>query len=309
MEQSDWVDVRNLLLCALLGIVLSRLSIGSVLMTIPILTLCPRVKKTSYKVGAFALLLAGVIIWTFVQGRAAFGTELWPLLLVNLYLPVVLTVGSLVWVLGSDYSSSSMRKFFWAAVPVFFMGLALSLYFASSASKTIRDALIESIMYLFPSDLLSVDLTPMVTAVVNAMMLVFAPCGVLLLAVPVVISDLNVNRYDEEWQYDFANMKLPDTYVWVFFASWAAALLCNWVNGVPTWALALSWNIALSVSVLYFIVGVSILVAFARRRTAAISAGKIVFMVVLACFIPYLNLGVAVALPILGVLETWIRFR
>jgi hypothetical protein len=62
-------------------------------------------------------------------------------------------------------------------------------------------------------------------------------------------------------------------------------------------------------TVLYIVVGVSILVAFARRRTAAITAGRIVFTVVLLCFLPIVNAVVLVGLPLLGVLETWIAFR
>ena len=118
-----------------------------------------------------------------------------------------------------------------------------------------------------------------------------------------------MNRFDEDWQYDFANMKLPDPYVWVFFASWAVALVSNWVEAVPTWILILGWNVALTMTVLYMVVGVSILVAFARRRTAAITAGRIVFTVVLLSFIPVLNVIMFIGLPVLGILETWIAFR
>ena len=104
-------------------------------------------------------------------------------------------------------------------------------------------------------------------------------------------------------------MKLPDSYVWVFFASWAVALVSNWVQAIPVWVLVLGWNLALTMTVLYLVVGVSILVAFARRRTAAITAGRIVFTVVLLCFIPIVNAILFIGLPILGVLETWIAFR
>ena len=124
-----------------------------------------------------------------------------------------------------------------------------------------------------------------------------------------MIADVNVNRFDEDWQYDFANMKLPDQYVWVFFASWVVALVSNWVDAIPVWILVIAWNLALTMTVLYLVVGVSILVAFARRRTAAITAGRIVFMVVLLCLIPVVNVIVLIGLPVLAVLETWIAFR
>ena len=309
MEQTDRGLTGYLVLSVFLGIVLSRLSLGSVVMTIPLLLVCPRLKRISVKVASFAAILAGTVVWTVVQNRLILGTEYWPALLVSLFLPVCFTVGSAVWAIGADYSSSSMRKFFWASIPVFCMGLALGFYFASGKSQQVRELLAANVMYYFPSDMLSVDIGPMVKRVIDSMGLVFAPVGVLLLAVPVVMSDVNLHRFDEEWQYDFANMKLPDSYVWVFFGSWGLALVCKLVKGMPSWAMVLAWNLALTMTVLYFIVGVSILVAFARRRTAAITAGRIVFTVALVCFIPFLNLVAAVGLPILGILETWIKFR
>lgn len=310
MEQTeDRAAVRNLILGVLLGVILSRFSLGSVFMTVPVLLACPKTRRALYRVLAFAAMLLAVVVWTVIENRKILGTEYWPVLLVSLYLPVSSITGSAVWAVGADYSSSSIRKFFWACIPVFAMGLAMSLYFASDASQTVRVALAEGMLYYFPAEYLNVDITSLINMVIDLMMLFFAPLGIVLLALPVVTADINVNRYDEQWQYDFANMKLPDPYVWVFFASWAASLLCYLVKSVPMWAVAVCWNVALTVSVLYGIVGLSIVVAFARRRTAALTVGRIVILLILVCFIPFLNLVVIAGLILLGVLETWFRFR
>ena len=309
MEQTDRTAIRNLIFGTAIGIILSRFAIGSILMTVPVLLVCPGIRNTAYKVLSFATMLAGVLIWTLIQQRTLIGTEYWPFIILSLYTPVSMIIGSAVWTVGGSYSRSSMRKFFWAAIPVFVMGLALAFYFASEKSSLVRYELANGIIAIFPTDYLSVDFSSMVMNVVNTMALFFAPAVVLGLALPIVIADVNVNRFDEDWQYDFANMKLPDPYVWVFFASWAVALVSNWVEAVPTWILVLGWNVALTMTVLYMVVGVSILVAFARRRTAAITAGRIVFTVVLLCIIPVLNVIMYIGLPLLGVLETWIAFR
>ena len=309
MEQTDRTAIRNLIFGTAIGIILSRFAIGSILMTVPVLLVCPGIRNTAYKVLSFATMLAGVLIWTLIQQRTLIGTEYWPFIILSLYTPVSMIIGSAVWTVGGSYSRSSMRKFFWAAIPVFVMGLALAFYFASEKSSLVRYELANGIIAIFPTDYLSVDFSSMVMNVVNTMALFFAPAVVLGLSLPIVIADVNVNRFDEDWQYDFANMKLPDPYVWVFFASWAVALVSNWVEAVPTWILVLGWNVALTMTVLYMVVGVSILVAFARRRTAAITAGRIVFTVVLLCIIPVLNVIMYIGLPLLGVLETWIAFR
>lgn len=309
MEQTDKVALRNLILGAILGVILSRFSIGSILMTVPVLLACQSVRKDSIKVGVFAAMLVAVTIWQLISFRDIIGTEYWPVMLTGLYVPAAITVGSAVWALTYGHSGSLMRRFFWACIPVFAMGLLMSLYFALDASQGVRDVMANSVLYYFRSDSLGVDFEPIVKMVVDSLMYYFAPLGVLLLAFPVVVSDINLNKYDEEWQYDFANMKLPDTYVWVLFGSWAMALLSVWIKSFPIWLKAISWNCALSMTVLYFVVGVSILVAFARRRTAAITAGRIVFTVCLVCFIPGLNVVAIAGLPVLGILETWIHLR
>ena len=310
MEQyEDRTAIRNLIFGVVLGVILSRFSLGSIFMTVPVLLVCPRIRKAQIRVASFASLLLAVVVWSLIENRQILGTEYWPVVLVSLYLPVSSTVGAAVWAVGADYSKSSIRKFFWACIPVFLLGLALSIYFASPTSLQVKTALAESMLYYFPSDYLNVDFSSVLYSVINLMMLFFAPLGVLLLTFPIVTADVNVNRYNEEWQYDFANMKLPDPYVWVFFASWAASLISYLVPSVPAWIMATCWNVALTLSVLYMVVGVSILVAFARRRTAAVTVGRLVILVVLVCFIPIVNLIVILGLILLGVLETWFRFR
>ena len=310
MEQyEDRTAIRNLIFGVVLSVILSRFSLGSIFMTVPVLLVCPRIRNAHIRIAAFASILLAVVVWTLIESRQILGTEYWPVVLVSMYLPVSSTVGAAVWAVGADYSKSSIRKFFWACIPVFLLGLALSIYFASPTSSQVKTALAESMLYYFPSDYLNVDFSSVLYSVINLMMLFFAPLGVLLLTFPIVTADVNVNRYNEEWQYDFANMKLPDQYVWVFFASWAASLISYLVSSVPAWIMAICWNVALTMSVLYMVVGVSILVAFARRRTAAVTVGRLVILVVLVCFIPIVNLIVILGLILLGVLETWFRFR
>ena len=309
MEQTDRAASRFLIFATVIGVILSRFAIGSIVMTVPLLLVCPKVRNTGLKVLSFAVMLLGTVIWTIIQNRALLGTEYWPIILLGLFTPVLNIIGSAVWTVGGNYSRSSMRKFFWASIPVFVLGLAMAFYFASAGSAQVRAAITSTILSMFPEGSLSVDITSVVQMAMNVAALFFAPSSVLALALPIVIADVNVNRFDEQWQYDFANMKLPDAYVWVFFASWIVALVSNWVEAIPLWIYVLSWNLALTMTVLYLVVGVSILVAFARRRTAAVTAGRIVFLVVVLCLIPVVNAILFIGLPLLGVLETWISFR
>ncbi|MCQ2413150.1 MAG: hypothetical protein MJ057_09400 [Sphaerochaetaceae bacterium] len=309
MEQTDNKSVvRNVVLGTLLAVILSRFTIASLFMTLPILLACSRIRNTSKAMVPFGALLLVVIGWTLVENRVIIGTDLQPVLLVGLYPPVAATIGSAVWLASREKSSSLLRRFFWASIPVFVLGLALSLYFASDASLPIRAALTESIMYFFPAESIGMDISEIAKASVDMLMLFYAPLGIVVLGIPVLISDVSLHKFDEAWQVDFANMKFPDSYVWMFFASWAFALVSN-LASLPSWLVALAWNAALSVGFLYAVVGASILVSMARRKSPAISAGRIVFTLVLLCFIPVLNVVVLIGLPVLGVLETWVNFR
>lgn len=309
MEKTDKALIGTMVVGTLLGVLLSRFSLLSLFMTVPLLFASRKVRRTSYALLPFAVLFLVVVLWTVVENRSVLGTEYSALLAVGLLIPVSEIVGSAVWVASRDRSSSFLRRFFWASIPVFVFGLALSLYLASDASLAIRNLLAETVLAMFPSEALSVDISSVVSSVVDSLMLVYAPMTVLMLFLPVVLAENIQNKYDEQWQFGFANMKFPDSYIWVFFASWALALATNFIGSIPAWVMAFAWNLALTMAVLYGIVGISIIVAFVRRRTAAITAGRIVMMLVLLCLVPVLNAAVLIALPVLGVLETWIRFR
>ena len=57
MEQTDRTAFRNLILGTAIGIILSRFAIGSILMTVPVLLVCPGIRNTAYKVLSFAAML------------------------------------------------------------------------------------------------------------------------------------------------------------------------------------------------------------------------------------------------------------
>lgn len=311
MEQTDKIALRNVILAVVFAVALSRLSIASLVMTVPVLFACYQWRDTSKALVPFGILLLVVTVWTLVQNRMVFGTEYQGLLAAGLFPPVAAIIGSAVWLYVRDRSSSLLRKLFWACMPVYVISIALAMYFASSASESVRSILAESVLYYFPEEVLSslsVDIAAIARTSVDMLAMVYAPMGVILVGLPVMICDTSIHKYDDQWQNDFANMKFPDSYVWVFLSTLALMLLCRWV-GFPVWVKALIVNTALFMGLLYFVVGASILLALARKKSPAIRAGRIMFTLVLMCFIPGLNALVLVGLPILGVLETWVNFR
>ena len=179
MEQTDRTAVRNLVFATLIGIVLSSFQIGIFVMTVPLLLVCPKIRNIRVKVLSFAALLLGTVIWTVIRNRTYLGTEYWPVILLGLSTPVLNIIGSAVWTVGSEYSRSCMRKFFWASIPVFVLGLAVAFYLASDGSAQVRATMTSLILSLFPEESLGVDITPLVQQAIDVSARLFAPIAVL----------------------------------------------------------------------------------------------------------------------------------
>lgn len=309
MEQgTDKNILRDLVFATLVGILFSRFSLGSLLMTVPILLVSSRVRKTVYIWLSYILLFLGAVLWTVIEGKELLSTQYVGMIVVSLFMPLCAIAGSAMWTFSRSKSQVGLRRYFLSCIPVVFMGLAMALWFSSSMAEPIRELLKSSVLYMFPEETLGFSIETFLDTLISFLMLIYVPMGMIATGIPVLVSELLLYRDDETWQYDFAFMKLPDSFVWGFLGIWILALASNFVE-FPSCLTVACWNLALAFGVLYAIQGVSILVALFRRRTAAVSAGRVVVLVFFLCMIPGLNVVAFVGLPILGVLETWIRFR
>ena len=310
MQQGTGKGVwKELVLVTIVGILFSRFSLGSVLMTIPLLLVVPRVRKLWQAMLAFAVVLIGTVLWSVLDNKEVIAAGYGSVLLISLFLPVCTIIGTTAWTVSSRNSRAGLRKFFYSILPVVVLGLALAIWFSTDYATTAKEILKNSLLYAFPEDTLGVNIESIVDLALSFLNVSFVPMGMVVVAIPVLISELMMYRYDEAWQYDFACMKLPDPFIWLFFGFWVLALTSSLVTAIPMMIYCIAWNVALALTVLYSVQGLSILVARFRRTTAFMSVGKVVTLVILLCFIPGLNLVCIVGLPILGLLETWFRFR
>ena len=305
-NKSVW---KELVLVTVVGILFSRFSLGSVLMTIPLLVVVPNVKKLWQALLAFAVMLVGTVTWTVIDNLEVIKAGYGSVLAITLFLPVCTICGATAWAIVSRKSRAGLRKFFYACAPAVVLGLALAVWFSTDYAASTKEILKGSLLYAFPEDTLGVNIESIVDLMMSFLNVSFVPMGMAVVAIPVLISDLIMYRYDEAWQYDFACMKLPDPFIWAFFGFWALALASSLVSSIPMLVYCISWNVAFAITVLYAVQGLSILVALFRRRTAFMSVGRVVGFALLLCLIPGLNLIGLVGLPVLGLLETWLRFR
>jgi len=307
-QGTDKGNIRDLVFVTAIGILFSRFSLGSVLMTVPLLLVVPRIRKKGLVWLSYALVFLGSIGWTVLDCKDLLAPQYAGMVVISLYTPVCTIVGSAMWTVAGRKSSVGLRKFFLACIPVCLMGLCLALWFSTDYAASSKEFLKSSMLYMFPAESLGFSIEAAVDTVLSLLTLMFVPMGMVAAGLPILVSELILYRNDEAWQYDFAFMKLPDVFGWVFLGIWALALGFNFVN-VPVLVRTACWNLSFGLGMLYAIQGVSILVALFRRRTAAVSAGKVVVLAICLCMVPGLNLVCLVGLPVLGVLETWIRFR
>lgn len=305
-NKSVW---KELVFVTIAGILFSRFSIGSIMMTVPLLLIAPRVKKLWQALLAFAVVLVGTVVWSVVDYKDIINAGYGSLLAVSLFLPVCTVIGSATWTAVGRKSRVGLRKFFLSCIPVAILALALAIWFSSDNAIATKEILKQSMLAIFSEESLGYNFESVIDLALSFLSVSFLPMAMAMVGLPILISELIMYRYDEAWQYDFAFMKLPDPFIFGFFGFWALALASSLVTAIPVAIYCVAWNVALGLSVLYAIQGLSILVARFRRTSAYFSVGKIVGLVLLLCLLPGLNLICIVGLPILGVLETWVRFR
>lgn len=305
-KKSIW---KELVFVTIAGILFSRFSIGSVIMTVPLLLVAPRVKKLWQVLLAFAVVLVGTVVWSVIDYKNIIQAGYGSVLAVSLFLPVCTVIGAATWTAVGRKSRVGLRKFFLSCIPVVVLSLALAIWFSSDNANATKDLLKQSMLAVFSSESLGYNFESVIDLALSFLSISFLPMGMAIAGIPILISELIMYRYDEAWQYDFAFMKLPDPFIFGFFGFWLLALASSLVSAIPIAIYCIAWNVALGLTVLYAIQGLSILVARFRRTTAYFSVGKIVGLVLLLCLLPGINLVCLVGLPILGVLETWIRFR
>lgn len=296
-------------ICVALSVMLSRLSLGSLLYNLPLLLFVPKIRKTGYAVLTFAvsLILIGLLLlWEY---RSYIGTGFFGIIVYGLVFQVMSSVGAAVWTGLRNYSDSVLRKLVICSIPVMVIGVTFSLWLTMPSSEFLVQTLVGALTEVFPVEAFGVDAGLVSQVFTTVLTLLSAPIGLVFSSFPILISEFILKKNDEKWQFDFANMKMPDYYIWFFMGFWAVALLGNLIDSMPVWVTVISWNLALGLSLHYFLSGISVLTSVLRRKSATLTASRVFVPIVIAAVIPGINAVVLTALVVLGAVETWVKLR
>lgn len=313
MERRDVLMIRDGALAAGLSFFLYKLTSSATFFIIPLLLAAPRlidVKRALLPVAAVLVLLLGD---SLIGLKGVFAdTVLAVLLLVGLYMPVSLLVGAACWI--GLAKRRMLIRFLYGSIFAAIGGFLLIIWFRSGSEAAgqagdslknmyvvIADTFITSAL---PVGLNSETLFTIMVAIVES---AYLPIFMVQFGLSVMASELFIHRTDWEYQKRMSKWRLPVNAVWAFLGGWTMVLATTFVK-LPLFV-ATAWNLALTVSLLYFVQGISIVAYLVRKRNERISATRMFILMFVTTLIPGINVILFTALLLLGVSETWIRYR
>jgi len=297
-----------MILSALSSVLLSRLSIGAIFFPIPVLLASYRIEDTRKAIGLQILTYAVILGWELVPMIPYFSSETAAMLVMSLLFKLMACVVAAVFTGLRNYTRSMLRKLVICSVPVSVMGAAFVVWFTSGSAGASMDLMIKTYEAVIPAELLKISANDFARALVSVVTYGIVPLGMICGALPVFFAEISANRLNAEWQEEFAMMKMPGKYVWLFFGFWGLFAL-SLLMKLPVALGAVSFNLAMAMSMHYMLNGLSVLLALIRTKIPAFSAGTVVYFFFFASLIVGLDLVMWGVLTLTGVLETWIRFR
>lgn len=130
-------------------------------------------------------------------------------------------------------------------------------------------------------------------------------------AASIWIGELAASRTRQGIAYPkISQFSVPDRGVWVLAASWAVILLDRLLDQSIGPARFGAWNLALISALIYAVQGAAIIRHLLIERGVSRAVRTVLLLVILfVLFIPRVNRVVLIGIPVLGVSETWIKFR
>ncbi|MDD2297739.1 MAG: hypothetical protein PHR10_05770 [Sphaerochaetaceae bacterium] len=313
MERQTIAMVRSGAIAVALSLILYRIAASSTLFIVPLLFFANKFRPKRLAlipVGVvFLILLGSQVVGLKELLREASGIG--PLL-VGLYLPVSLLIGTGIWI-----ELDRMRmlvKLLASASFAAITGFILVLWFSSGSQAALATANIyeQMVEMVLPTLLggqlpLGMSTQALFYAVVTVLKVGFLPIFIGQFGFSVLLSELLIHRSESTFQERMAHWKLPENSVWIFLGSWTIVLMTLLVE-MP-FLESVAWNTALTVSLLYMVQGISVVAAFMRRRNPRITSTRVFILSFLLALLPGVNLIPLLGLPLLGVSETWIDYR
>jgi len=313
MEQQGRLMLRDGAMAIGMSIILYMITASATLFIIPLLFVAPRFQDVRRSLIPVLVVLVMVVSYNLIQVYDQLGIPvIRGSLAVGMYIPIALLVGAGVWI-GLPKQGMLVRLIV-ASLFAAIAGFLLVLWFRGGSESALDTAKsFKAIFELLVSQLLGsslaigVEVETIYSMTVRIVELSFLPLFVGQFGLSVLISELLIHKGDWDYQERMTHWHLPENAIWVLLIAWTVVLATKFVV-VPIVA-CVAWNIALLLTLLYIVQGIAISAFFIRKRNPKATATRTFVMLSLLAIMPGLNVIPLIALPLLGVSETWIRFR
>jgi len=290
-----------------LSVVLSRLSLGVLVYPIPLMLVSYRMEKTLHAVLVQALALVAVLAWRIIPEANLITAEALGLFLMGLLFILSTGLTSLIYTALREYSSSMLRKMVLASVPVMVLGSAYVAWLGTASGIVAAEGIRNVFAAVFTEEILGFDTAMFADVALLIVKLVAVPFSMIFGAIPVLVSESGVNRFNSEWQAGFASMMMPPVFFWVFCGLLALSVVGYAVKSETVTLIGI--NLLAGFGLHYMLNGLSVAHSWVRRRNQGFGASTLIYMLFFISFIPFLGGVVWLALLVTGLLERWVRMR
>ncbi len=319
MNQLDRKMLKQGLFLTVVSFALSRLLVGNLIFTIPLMVLAPKFSNRKEALLPVALVSALVVVTELFRAKESLGTPEGRLLLViGMFIPVVLLIASAVWIALDD--KRTLYRYLAASLFGIVASVVVVIWFSrpSEALRRVDSAMYETFRMLLGETTGGTQTSPQATSValeslyrmsVMAIGAMLAPLCMVLVGFTSFMAMSYQARFDGTFNVRVSRWKVPEVTLWVFLGTWTLVLLLILLKASSLYR-SLALQVALSSSVLYAVQGMAIVVHFVLRKGIAVNTTRLFSTLFLLAFlIPGVNVLVVFVLPLLGVTETWIMYR
>ncbi len=294
-----------------ISFVLSLLPVGDIVFTFPLLMLSKRYPKKTTDTACVAVMVL-VMLRTLWTNREVLSEPLtWVFSLVSLFIPFSLILGALVYV--NAKRGMPVRSILYSSVPAFAMFFAIGIIFtlapdlAAGVYNSYKAPVTQMLDELFGS--LGIDSSVLFAATTSVILSTVIALVTVVNAVIFFLYEAADCRFSESFDIKISHLAVPSSFVYAFLGLWALMLVKYFVD-LPTLPALLINNAAFVCTALYAAQGFAIIYFNLRKRGVRMRATRVFgFFVIIMLLLPGLNFIILLALPILGVLETWITLR
>lgn len=308
---SDRGQYLDVILAVVISFVMSNLGVGALVFTLPLLVLAKRTSRLKTDTACVAVLVLVLLKLVFTMRSVVPDALTLGLVGVNLFVPLSLILGALVWV--NTTSEPLFRRILLMCVPPFVVFFLLEIWF--SLDQEVALGVMEDYRNLYRELIgsLAGDSAERSDLVFQVFMYGILGCVVaftcLLNIANAFVASVSGRIYDPAKDERIMYFRVPAWFIYPFLLLWAVVLAIGFVD-VPVQLVISVLNLAVMSLMIYGMQGFAIVYFNLRRRMENLRSIRLFFVFAfLLFFFVGANLILWFGLPLVGVLENWVELR